>query len=124
MICLNASALNTNLILLNSISKCFSIGLGNDSGTLGKSVAFLNYRVVVNANYEGVDDHFYLGRGPTAVMMPNFRNVRRKEMDFMWGYIVFYCAGRAGFGHPEAPFGAEFKEANSKLIPWSVHCQE
>ncbi len=36
----NASALNTNLILLNSTSTRFPNGLGNDNGLLGKYVAF------------------------------------------------------------------------------------
>src|SRR3970040_1018755 len=40
----NASALNTNLILLNSVSKRFPNGLGNDNGLLGKYICFHNYR--------------------------------------------------------------------------------
>src|SRR6186713_2294484 len=44
IIFLNASALNTNLILLNSVSSRFPNGLGNDSGVLGKSICFNNYR--------------------------------------------------------------------------------
>ena len=35
-----ASTLNTNLILLNSKSKRFPNGLGNDSGLLGKYLHF------------------------------------------------------------------------------------
>jgi hypothetical protein len=45
---MNASALNTNLILLNSKSKRFPNGLGNDSGVLGKYIAFHNYRASVS----------------------------------------------------------------------------
>ena len=41
---MNASALNTNLILLNSTSSRFPHGLGNDSGLLGKYVCHHNYR--------------------------------------------------------------------------------
>lgn len=45
-----------------------------------------------------------------------------QEMDFLRGYMTFYSAGRAGFGHSsEAPFGAEFKNENSKPGPWSVY---
>jgi choline dehydrogenase-like flavoprotein len=122
VIFLNASALNTNLILLNSTSKRFPNGLGNDSGILGKYIAFHNYRGSINANYEGFDDKYYFGRRPTAVMMPNFRNVKKQEMDFLRGYMTFYSAGRAGFGHSsEVPFGAVFKNENSKPGPWSVY---
>ena len=44
IIFVNASALNSNLILLNSVSGRFPNGLGNDSGLLGKFVGFHNYR--------------------------------------------------------------------------------
>ena len=40
IIFVNASALNTNLILLNSKSSRFPNGLGNDNGLLGKYVCF------------------------------------------------------------------------------------
>lgn len=121
VIFLNASALNTNLILLNSRSRRFPEGLGNDSGVLGKYIAFHNYRGTLGGSVEGFDDKNQFGRRPTAVMMPNFRNVKRQEMDFLRGYMTFYSAGRGGWGgNPEAPFGAEFKEANSKPGPWHV----
>ena len=50
IIFVNASALNSNLILLNSTSNRFPNGLGNDSGVLGKYVGFQNYRGWVNCS--------------------------------------------------------------------------
>jgi choline dehydrogenase-like flavoprotein len=121
VIFLNAATLNTNLILLNSTSTRFPTGLGNDSGILGKFIAFHNYRGTVGGKFEGFEDRYYSGRRPTAVMLPNFRNVKTQEMDFLRGYMSFYSASRAGFGHAgNEPFGAEFKEANSEPGPWSV----
>jgi choline dehydrogenase-like flavoprotein len=53
--------------------------------------------------------------------MPNFRNVKKQEMDFLRGYMTFYSAGRGGWGgKPNAPFGVEFKEQNSVSGPWHV----
>ncbi|MFN3998437.1 GMC oxidoreductase [Algoriphagus sp.] len=119
---LNAAALNTNLILLNSTSGRFPNGLGNDSGVLGKYIAFHNYRGSMNGSFEGFEDSYYYGRRPTAVMLPNFRNVKKQEMDFLRGYMSFYTAGRSGWGGARnSPFGAEFKEANSVPGPWSVY---
>ena len=46
IIFVNAAAINTNLILVNSTSARFPNGLGNDSGVLGKYVAFHNYRAL------------------------------------------------------------------------------
>jgi choline dehydrogenase-like flavoprotein len=54
VIFMNASALNTNLILLNSKSKRFPNGLGNDSGVLGKYIAFHNYRASVSGTLDGL----------------------------------------------------------------------
>ncbi|OOG78282.1 GMC oxidoreductase [Algoriphagus sp. A40] len=122
VIFLNAAALNTNLILLNSTSTRFPEGLGNDSGILGKYIAFHNYRGSMSGSFEGFEDIYYYGRRPTAVMLPNFRNVKKQEMDFQRGYMSFYSAARSGWGGArDLPFGADFKEANSIPGPWSVY---
>lgn len=121
VIFLNAACLNTNLILLNSTSSRFPNGLGNDSGILGKYIAFHNYRGTLGGKFEGFEDKYYYGRRPTAVMLPNFRNVKKQEMEFLRGYMTFYSAGRGGWGGVrDLPFGAEFKEANSEPGPWWV----
>jgi choline dehydrogenase-like flavoprotein len=121
VIFLNASALNSNLILLNSTSRRFPDGLGNDNGLLGKYIAFHNYRGSVSASFEGYEDTYYYGRRPTAVMLPNFRHVHQQETDFLRGYMSFYTAGRAVWGHAQtADFGVNFKEANSVPGPWGV----
>ncbi|ERM83723.1 GMC family oxidoreductase [Rhodonellum psychrophilum GCM71 = DSM 17998] len=119
---LNAGALNTNLILMNSTSKRFPNGLGNDHDLLGKYIAFHNYRGSITARMPGFEDRYDFGRRPTAVMMPNFRNVEKQETDFLRGYMTFYTAGRAGWGNsPNAPFGAAFKEANAIPGNWGVY---
>ncbi|MCL6258294.1 GMC family oxidoreductase [Aquiflexum sp. TKW24L] len=121
VIFLNAAALNSNLILLNSKSARFPNGLGNDNGLLGKFIAFHNYRGNISASYEGHEESYYFGRRPTAVMMPNFRNVKEQEMDFLRGYMTFYTAGRGGWGGAQnVPFGEEFKEKNSIPGGWHV----
>jgi choline dehydrogenase-like flavoprotein len=122
IIFVNASTLNTNLILLNSTSKRFPDGLGNDHGLLGKYIAFHNYRGSMTASFDGPMDKYYYGRRPTAVMMPNFRNLYKQETDFLRGYMVFYTATRAAWGHnTDGPtVGAGFKEAISEPGQWNV----
>ena len=122
IIFVNAAALNTNLILLNSKSSRFPDGLGNDNGLLGKYVAFHNYRGTLSASMEGFMDSYYHGRRPCAVMMPNFRNVHKQETDFLRGYMVFFSAGRSGWGHsvPGDQMGEAFKEAKSEPGGWQV----
>ncbi|BAU54629.1 GMC oxidoreductase [Mucilaginibacter gotjawali] len=123
IIFVNAAALNTNLILLNSKSARFPNGLGNDNGLLGKFIAFQNYRGYINATFDGPEDKYYYGRRPTAVMMPNFRNVHQQETDFKRGYMVFYTATRAGWGHETggAQIGAAYKDAVSEPGGWDIY---
>lgn len=94
IIFVNAAALNSNLILLNSISDRFPNGLGNDSGLLGKYVAFHNYTATINAEYEGFLDTTTEGRRPNSPYIPRFRNVFKQETDFLRGYASGFQAGR------------------------------
>ena len=94
LIFVNASALNTNAILLNSVSSRFPQGLGNDNGLLGKYVAFHNYRGKIGAEYDGYLDSATVGRRPTGGYIPRFRNVYRQETDFLRGYASGFSASR------------------------------
>ncbi|HEY1055251.1 MAG TPA: GMC family oxidoreductase, partial [Emticicia sp.] len=94
IIFVNAAALNSNLILLNSTSNRFPNGLGNDNGLLGKYVAFHNYTATINADYEGYLDSTTDGRRPNSPYIPRFRNVFKQETDFLRGYASGFQAGR------------------------------
>lgn len=94
VIFVNAAAINTNLILLNSTSSRFPNGLGNDNGLLGKFVAFHNYRARVNAEFEGFLDKKTEGRRPNSGYIPRFRNVYKQETDFLRGYAAGFGASR------------------------------
>ena len=125
IIFVNAATMNSNLVLLNSTSSRFPNGLGNDNGLLGKYIAFHNYRGTLFATMDGYLDSYYYGRRPTAIMMPNFRNVYKQEMDFMRGYMTFYSVMRAGWAHPTdgLQIGGGYKEAISEAGPWGVYVQ-
>lgn len=92
VIFVNAATLNTNLILLNSISERFPNGLGNDNGLLGKYVAFHNYRGKISAIHEGHGRFTTEGGRPTSCYVPRFRNVYRQETDFLRGYAAGFSA--------------------------------
>jgi choline dehydrogenase-like flavoprotein len=118
----NAGALNTNLILLNSTSSRFPNGLGNDSGVLGKYVAFHNYSARVFADYEGAQEFTTDGRNPAGGgYLPRFRNLLKQETDFLRGYATSFGATR-GLAQPAQGFGADFKHQleHPALKPWSV----
>src|SRR6202012_5831989 len=112
IIFLNAATMNSNLLMLNSTSSRFPNGLGNDSGVLGKYVAFHNYRGNVYATMDGYLDSYYYGRRPCAILMPTFRNVYKQEMDFRRDYMTFYSVMRSGWGHEVdgVQLGGAFKD--------------
>ncbi|GAB2688830.1 GMC family oxidoreductase [Mucilaginibacter koreensis] len=122
IIFVNAAALNTNLILLNSKSSRFPNGLGNDSGVLGKYVAFHNYRARISAEHGGHNDLTTDGRNPAGGgYIPRFRNVHKQETDFLRGYACGFSAYR-GFKSAEHGVGANFKNSlnNPELGGWRV----
>jgi choline dehydrogenase-like flavoprotein len=105
IIFVNASAINSNLILLNSTSARFPNGLGNDSGVLGKYIGFHNYRGRITAEYDGFHDSTTDGRRPNAAYLPRFRNVAKQDTDFLRGYAASVSASknsnaREGLGEP------------------------
>jgi len=121
VIFVNASAINTNLILLNSTSSRFPNGLGNDSGLLGKYFAFHNYRARVSGRYDGMKEFKTEGSTPTSAYIPRFRNVKKQETDFLRGYAAGFSAGRYPDVNTEG-FGKTLKEnlAKKDLGPWYV----
>ena len=92
VIFVNAATLNTNLILLNSKSKRFPNGLGNDNGLLGKYIAFHNYRATIKAEFEGYPQYTTEGAKPTSHYIPRFRNIYNQETDFLRGYAAGFVA--------------------------------
>ncbi|MEO7768237.1 MAG: GMC family oxidoreductase [Ferruginibacter sp.] len=123
IIFINASALNTNLVLLNSISKRFPNGFGNDSGTLGKSICFQNYRGSMNGEIDGFTDKYFKVSKPVECIIANYRNVEKRDADFVGGYTIYSGAYRERFSEKgvSAGIGAEFKTAMCEPGPWGVY---
>jgi choline dehydrogenase-like flavoprotein len=120
VIFVNASALNTNLILLNSTSPRFPHGLGNDSGLLGHYVCHHNYRTGANGKMAGFEDQYFYGRNPTECILVNFRNLGKQDTDFVGGYTTFTGAYRSQ-AEPTERVGAVYKDALSKPGPWGIY---
>jgi choline dehydrogenase-like flavoprotein len=123
IIFVNASALNSNLILLNSTSRRFPNGLGNDSGTLGKYICFHNYRGSMWGYADGFEDWYYKVSKPVECIMANFSNIEKKDKDFYGGYVIYSGASREKFneGNIKDVVGASFKEAMCQPGRWTVY---
>ena len=124
IIFVNAGSINTCSILLNSTSDRFPNGLGNDSGLLGKYVAFHNYRGIMTAIGNGMEDKAVKGRIPTGAYIPRFRNVRRQETDFLRGYAATFDARRRREILPHEGFGRQLTDAllseKPPYGPWRI----
>jgi choline dehydrogenase-like flavoprotein len=120
IIFVNASTLNTTLLLLNSTSTRFPEGFGNDSGVLGHYLMNHNYRGQMGASYDGYQDQYYSGRRPAGVYIPRFRNVGKDiQSGFKRGY-AFAAGGSRQSGIMGDALGATLKEQATKLGPWNV----
>lgn len=122
IIFVNAAALNTNLILLNSKSSRFPNGLGNDSGTLGKYIAFHNYSARIYAQHEGHLDYKTDGRNPAGGgYIPRFRNLYEQETDYLRGFAAGFSAYR-GTQSDQSKWGSDLKESllNPSYGNWGV----
>lgn len=122
IIFVNAGALNSNLLLLNSTSRRFPAGLGNDNGLMGKFVAFHNYSARISAQYDGLKELKTIGRNPAGGgYMPRFRNLFKQETGFLRGYAAGVSAYRSS-NQKSAGVGSSFKEnlLHPELGPWKV----
>ncbi len=121
IIFVNSSALNSNLILLNSTSGRFPNGLGNDSGVLGKYIIWHNYRGRVSAECDQFSDKRTQGKNPNHSYIPRFRNVFKQDTGFLRGYASGVGAGR-GFEADQNGIGESLK--NNLIHPplgnWGV----
>ena len=119
-----ASAIASTSILMQSKSKRFPNGLGNDSGELGHNIMDHHLGAGARAKIDGYEDKYYKGRRPNGIYIPRFRNLedRKTKKKFLRGYGYQGGGGRRGIAEhiTELGYGAEFKEGMLKPGGWSM----
>jgi choline dehydrogenase-like flavoprotein len=120
LIFLNAGTLNSTLVLLNSNSRRFPNGLGNDSGVLGHYLMDHNYRAHFGATFHGLTDKYYTGRRPTGVYIPRFRNVGSDVQRFLRGYAFAAGGSRRQGDVPQNAIGRDLKMAMQTPGNWDL----
>jgi len=122
VIFLCASTFGSTFIMLNSISKRFPNGLGNDSGELGHNIMDHHLNVGANAEVDGFDDKYYSGRRANGVYIPRYRNVGKDKRDYLRGFGYQGGASRQGWSSlvAELSIGADLKGSVSKPGKWSI----
>lgn len=119
IIFVNASAMASTFILLNSKSSRFPNGLGNDSGALGHYLMDHHFSAGASGQLPGYEDRNTFGRRPNGFYVPRFRNIGNDKRDYLRGFGYEGGSGR-GFNTPDTSFGEEFKKAASLLGPWHL----
>tara|TARA_Y100000768_G_scaffold386488_1_gene375016 strand:+ start:863 stop:2563 length:1701 start_codon:yes stop_codon:yes gene_type:complete len=99
IIFLNASTINSTLIMLNSKSRRFPNGFGNDSGELGHNIMDHHFKAGARAQIEGYEDYYYYGNRPTNGYLARFRNLGNEKMDYVRGFGYQGGAKRGGWAN-------------------------
>lgn len=122
IIFLNASAINTAWIMLQSTSKTHPNGLGNESGQLGKNIIDHHKSKAVRGTLEGFEDKYYFGKKPNGIYIPRFVNIGSDKRNFLRGFGYQGSAFRNAQGAGDA-IGKDLKENYTKLGPWQMNLQ-
>lgn len=119
-----ASAIASAGIMLQSKSKRFPNGLGNDSGELGHNVMDHHYQVGASALVEGFDDSYYKGRRPNGFYIPRFQNLKDKseKKEYLRGFGYQGSASRGNWKQAvsELSFGKDLKDKILEPGTWNV----
>lgn len=121
VIFLNASAIWSAWLLMNSTSDRFPDGLGNDSGVLGKYLMDHHFRTGAYGVMEGFEDKYFYGKRPNGIYVPRYRNLNGDKRDYLRGFGYQGGAGRGGWNRAaEEGIGASFKDSLSIPGQWSM----
>jgi choline dehydrogenase-like flavoprotein len=120
IIFLNASAINSAWILMQSKSKTHPNGLGNESDQLGRNLMDHHLGVGASGKWEGFQDMYYYGRRPNGIYIPRFTNWGNDKRDFSRGFGYQGGASR-GRGAGEADLGADFKNGMTGPGDWNFN---
>ncbi|MDO5980223.1 GMC oxidoreductase [Flavivirga spongiicola] len=119
-----ASTVATTSILLQSRSKRFPNGLGNDSGELGHNLMDHHFRVGASGTTTNFSNKSYIGSRPASFHIPRFRNLNDKDskQNFLRGYSFQGSASRTNWRRAikELSFGKTLKEDLLKPGPWRI----
>ncbi len=99
IIFLNASTINTTLIMLNSKSRRFPNGFGNDSGELGHNIMDHHFKAGARAQIDGYEDYYYYGNRPANGYLARFRNLGNESMNYLRGFGYQGGAIRGGWAN-------------------------
>jgi choline dehydrogenase-like flavoprotein len=117
IIFLNAGAIPTAWILMQSKSKTHPNGLGNESNQLGKNIMDHHLGVGARGSWEGFEDKYYYGKRPNGIYVPRFVNWGTDKRNYLRGFGYQGGASRGNKGAGDL-IGAELKAQYTQLGGW------
>jgi choline dehydrogenase-like flavoprotein len=118
----NASALNSTWVLMNSATDVWDGGLGSSSGTLGQNLMDHHLGVGANGTVDGYEDKYTYGRRANGIYIPRYRNLFGDKRDYVRGFGYQGGGNRDGWKQDvaEASIGAAFKDALTEPGGWTM----
>jgi choline dehydrogenase-like flavoprotein len=118
----NASALNSAWLLMNSATDIWPGGLGSSSGELGHNLMDHHFRVGASGSVDGYEDKYYYGKRPNGIYVVRYRNLDGEKRDYIRGFGYQGGAGRSGWAREiaELNIGGEYKDALSEPGQWTM----
>ncbi|MBC6605454.1 GMC family oxidoreductase [Hymenobacter sp. BT188] len=122
IIFLNASALNSAWVLMNSATDVWPEGLGSSSGELGHNLMDHHFRAGASGEAEGYEDKYVYGRRANGIYIPRYRNLFGDKRDYIRGFGYQGGAGREGWSREiaEMNIGGDFKDALTEPGKWTM----
>jgi choline dehydrogenase-like flavoprotein len=119
---LNASALNSAWVLMNSATEIWPDGLGSSSGELGHNVMDHHYMLGAQGKVEGYFDKYYYGKRANGFYIPRFVNMNGDKRDYLRGFGYQGSASRQGWAREiaEMNIGGEYKDALCEPGEWGI----
>jgi choline dehydrogenase-like flavoprotein len=123
IIFVNASALNSAWILMNSATDIWPDGLGSSSGELGHNIMDHHLGVGASGMVEGYEDKYVFGRRANGIYIPRYRNFGGDKRDYQRGFGYQGGGSRQGYNRSteEISLGVDLKETLSEPGHWTMN---
>lgn len=120
---LNASAIASAMILMQSKSETFPNGLANGSDQVGRNLMDHISGAGANGILNGFDDKKVYGRRPSGgIYIPRYANITEQDKPYTRGFGYQGGASPLGNAGGQIPgIGREFKEAHKSPGPWRIN---
>ena len=121
LVFLNASAIASAMILLQSKSVAFPNGLANTSDQVGRNLMDHISGAGANGLINGFENQKVFGRRPGGIYIPRYANITEKDKPYTRGFG--YQGGASPIGNAGGQIegiGRNFKEAHRSPGPWRI----